>query len=355
MQANDLTWEQLCLLSQHWRDNPDERSALAGAFDATESYLGRMLRFFRSFEEKRSVAMSAISNPAPDPTALQTIPTVPAFHSQVLNQVATQIPNFPPSPSPLWTDHITLQCENAIVIADVELPDYNAGLMRLVVAMAIRHDIKTLIIGGDYWAFDSITPWPSVFKKDVGLLRDHLSMGDTVIQKAREWFSEVYAVLGNHDRRFSKLLAGQLGPYEIMNPAYRPTVKPYAHLYLETSRGRIMVVHPKNYSRVQLAVPTKLIASEPRRCHIISTHTHHCSQGFDPSGKWQIAEIGCIRDPDRTQYKQETKTTHPNWVQGFAMIRRGLIRTFPKLATDWEHELGSELYAAAKAPAGMVA
>ena len=341
MQAKDLSWEQLCVLSQYWQTNPDERSTIASTFDATEEYLTRMLRFFRAFEGKRLESIRA----APDPTHLQVIPVVPPPH----NPDNVQIPDFPPSPSPLWTDYITIDCEDAIVIADVELPDHDADLMRLVVAMAIRHDIKTLIIGGDFWAFDSITPWPKVYQKDAGCLRDHLHIGEVVLQKAWEWFTDVYAVMGNHDRRFNKKLEGQLGPYEIMSAAYRPIVKPYAHLYLETSRGRIMVVHPKNYHKAQLSVPSQLIASEERRCHICSTHTHHCCQGFDLSGQWQLAEIGCLRDPSRTQYKQENKTTHAQWVQGFAMIRNGFIRTFPKLATDWEFELGPELYAAAMA------
>lgn len=336
---SDLTYRQLLELSDHWLKCDDTRRALIAAkLDASQSYIDRSLSFFRNFEDKRQQAQHQHQQRVIAPLAPQTAPQ---------QSTPLYLPHYPPSPTRVYNDWIEVTTDNAMVIADVELPDYDPLLMRLMHAVALRFGIKKLVIGGDFWAFDSISSWPSVVRETAdGLLEDDYKLSEGVLNTAFGWFDDIYAVMGNHDRRFNYMLGGQLGPYRALHLADGKVVKVniYAHLYLKTSRGPIMVVHPKNYSKNQLTVPVDLETIEPERCHILSTHTHHCCSGFDKSGKWEVHEIGCMRDPSRTRYKQLNKTRHPQWVQGFVMVRNGYIYRFPKDSTDWLLWLGPELY-----------
>lgn len=256
------------------------------------------------------------------------------------------VPKYPPSPTRRYDDWTEIGASDAIVIADSELPDYDNQLMRAAHAMGMKHGIKRLIIGGDFWSFDSITPWPELVKeRGNGHLGDDLQMARDVLEVSFTWFDEVHAVMGNHEHRVNRLLDGQLGPWQLFTLPSGNQVKVniYTYMYMNTCRNRIMVVHPKNYSKKQLTIPSALINIERERCDILSTHTHHCCTGFDESGQYQMSEIGCMRDPMRTKYKSLGKTRHPQWVQGFAMVKNGIQSIYPKYATDWEDELGLEM------------
>lgn len=265
----------------------------------------------------------------------------------VASPLAGGLPHYPPSPSPEWTDYLEIDCDNAIIIADVELPDYDAQLMRAAHAVAQRHNIRTLIIGGDYAALDSVSTWNELYRAGGSLqLRQELRFAEAVLDTSLTWFDEVYAIYGNHEWRLGRATDGELDPYDVIRTRNGEVqVRPYDYLYLNTSRGRVMVMHPGNYSKIPLSVPQAILNTEEPRCHIMSTHTHHSASGWDASGRYELMEIGCLRDPDRTQYKRQHKRKYPEWVQGFAVIKDGYRHRLTKLGTDWRMWLGDALYA----------
>lgn len=342
MKLSDLSYTKLSILSDHWLEKPEDRAAIAASFEDQQVTIERYLQFFRHFESKRAeldteALLAMFSNTPQDQP--------PATVEAILDEAAS-VPQYPPSPSPEWNEYLEIDCDNAIIIADVELPDYDEQLMRAAHAVAVHHGIKTLIIGGDYTALDSVSDWKKVYQRQgaVGLLQE-LQMASRVLDTALTWFDRVYAIMGNHEWRLGRALNGQLGPYDViktLNGEVR--VEPYDFMYLNTSRGRVMVVHPSNYSRKQLHVPQDILNTEEPRCHIMSTHTHHSASGMDASGHYELMEIGCLRAPLKTQYKSQRRTTHPQWTQGFAVIKDGFRHRLTKHDTDWRMWLGDALY-----------
>jgi len=341
MKFNDLSKSEMCFIAKHWPGITErDQQQTARWLGVSVSYLDRQLAWVRNYEQRPG---GVTSTPKKDLHRVTVHPTSAPENTTG----ALSIPEYPPSPSKEWTDWLEIDCENAIIIADVEMPDYDADLMRLAHAMAVKHNIKTLLIGGDYDAFDTITPWSVAHRDNTELtLRETFALDAAMLDTAMSWFDDVYAVMGNHDQRWSKLLDGQLGPYDVIHTSNgQVIVKPYTYMYLNTSRGKYKLTHPKNYSKNQLTTPRNIIQKESERCHIISTHTHHCCKGFDQSGQWVIAEIGCLRNPKATKYKQTGDTNHPQWVQGFAMLLDGYLHVLPKEHTDWRRWLGDDLHA----------
>jgi len=323
----------------------DQRTTYARRLDTTTDHIERQSQMLRKLEaeraayEQRLILAEFGAVDAPEST-IDTLATAPALETVAL-------PEYPASPSPEWTDYLEIDCDNAIIIADVELPDYDAQLMRAAHAVAQKHDIRTLIIGGDYAALDSVSAWKHVYKAGGTMgLRQELRFAEQVADVALTWFDDVYAIMGNHEWRLGTATGGELEPYDIIRTKHGEIqVRPYDYLYLNTSQGRVMVVHPSGYSRIPLKVPQAILATEEPRCHVLSTHTHHSASGYDASGKYELMEIGCLRDPKRTQYKTQRRTTHPQWVQGFAVIKDGYRHRLTKIGTDWRMWLGDDLYA----------
>lgn len=334
----ELDYGELLALAELWPGlSPIARAAYARNHQATVETIERHSQIIRRLESKRAeyeqnrvlAEFGAID--APEPEA---------------QPEAVALPEYPTSPSPEWTDYLEIDCDNAIIIADVELPDYDAQLMRAAHAVAQRHNIRALIIGGDYAALDSVSAWKHVYKAGGTMgLRQELRFAEQVADVALTWFDDVYAIMGNHEWRLGTATGGELEPYDIIRTRRGEIqVRPYDYLYLNTSQGRVMVVHPSGYSRIPLKVPQAILATEEPRCHILSTHTHHSASGYDASGRYELMEIGCLRDPKRTQYKSQRRTTHPQWVQGFAVIKDGYRHRLTKYGTDWRMWLGDDLY-----------
>lgn len=367
---------------------PEAKQVIAAQYGLSVSYLERIAQFWQGFlddlpETLETIGMMYASKAGglkdisaegemPDDQPDETLTTdiaVEEPEQQVSDVVETEsvaeepeqrqdvlaertavtgfyVPHYPPSPTRCYDDWIEVGADDAIIIADSELPDYDHQLMRAAHAMGMRYGIKRLIIGGDFWSFDSITPWPEVVKeRGDGTMQDDIQLSVDVLETAFTWFDDIYAVMGNHEHRVNRLLGGQMGPWQLVRLPSGNQVKVniYTYMYLNTCRNRVMVVHPKNYAKTQLTIPVDLVTIEQERCDIISTHTHHCCTGFNKSGQYQMSEIGCMRDPMRTKYKQIGKSRHPQWVQGFAMLRQGVTHIFPKNTTDWDLWLGPEL------------
>lgn len=336
MALTDIDYYEVCALADKWTELPPTiREMLARQMGSTVDSLTRHLQIWRKHEAMRKDAEEQGITKGLPANVFDTAP----------DSAGVTLPDYPESPSPTWDDYTEIECDNAVIIADVELPDYDVTLMKAAHAVGMQHGIKTLIIGGDFTALDSVSSWATVYRSAgaMGLLQE-LVFATRVLESAFTWFDNIYAIMGNHEWRLGRALDGQLGPYDVIKTsAGEVIVKPYDYMYLNTSRGRVKVIHPKNYSRTPLAVPRNVIAVEEPRCHILSTHTHHSASGLDPSGHYELMEIGCLRDPLRTQYKQQHQSNHPQWVQGFAVIKDGWRYRLTKYHTNWHYWLGDSL------------
>jgi len=272
----------------------------------------------------------------------------------------SKIPDFPEI---LSSKHESVILEgDAIIVSDIEVPDYDTTILRLVLAMGIRHNIKRLIILGDFLAHDAFSSWPQVNNDDrVTKYNEEFAMAVDILLVWFTWFEEVVIIEGNHDRRINKITNGEIFLRWLMEVAFRflgrsPIVTRRNHVYLNTPRGPWLLAHPLlGSSGVPGAMPKKMWTVErlPKELekvwgkgvkpHMVTAHTHLYCSTTTPDSSRQILEIGCARSEEHTGYKQD-KGVYAAWVLALGYIRQGYGRALAFEHTDWDYELGSELY-----------
>lgn len=224
---------------------------------------------------------------------------------------------------------------NAIISADYHVPLHDPDLINKMIEVARKHEIKQLIIAGDFWNMDTFSTflpeqpeaaWPIEHREGIRVMRTLLNT-----------FDEVDFTWGNHDFRLVRKLGYKKSYKECMDWTFqvltdeekakiRISDLDYMNYYPTGVEGRkFRVCHPSNYSSVPLAVPKKL--APKYNCSIMSAHSHHFSLGVAPNGYDLMIELGGFFDKKRTEYIQRTNDNH-EWTQGFVMLKEGIPTLF---------------------------
>ena len=252
-----------------------------------------------------------------------------------------------PKETRYYTGYETITAEEAIVIADIEFPDFNRGFLLRVLYTAMANNIKLLIIAGDLVASDMPplsthkTPykWEGIKKQ---AFSEVCTMTNDMLATLGLWFEQIIILEGNHDIRVASYTDGEVHLGMLLggdNVVYSR----YPYCYLETSHGPIKIIHPDNYSRIPSRQGQTLCASDPRTPHIVMAHTHLYASALSLHGISQIECIGTGRASEKTEYASLSVTTHPCWNDTFAMIEGGIIESKGAIITNWPKELG-DLY-----------
>ena len=249
---------------------------------------------------------------------------------------------YPTSQTPEWNEYEEISGD-AIIISDLEIPDHDAETLDLATSVAIRYKIDTLIIAGDFMAHDAFSThaetWVAPSQRDY---QAEGKIANKVLKRALEHFQRIIVITGNHDARLAYITRGYITLDAVLRKRDNITISWYRYCYLTSSGNRFLVVHPVNYSKRPLVVPSDLSVLEEPRCGVISAHTHHLACGWEPTGRYQIAETGCCRSLSRTRYKREKKTKYPEWINGFVMVRAGRVYALATRGTDWDFWLGEK-------------
>ena len=254
-----------------------------------------------------------------------------------------------PKDTRYYTDYKTIVAEDAIVIADIEYPDFNRGFLLRVLYTAMANNIKLLFIAGDLVASDMPplathkTPykWEGVKKKTFD---EVCEMTNQMLETMGLWFDQIIIIEGNHDIRVASLTDGEVHLGMLLG-GNGVTYSRYPYCYLETSNGPIKILHPANYSRLPVRLGQTLCASDPRTPHIVMAHTHLYGSGMSLNGMRQIESIGTGRSTQKTEYASLSATNHPAWNDTFVMIIGGILEPKGAKITHWPKELG-DLYPA---------
>jgi len=242
------------------------------------------------------------------------------------------------STEPQYLDHLVIEGD-VVVIADLEVPYHDEEVVSYAVAMGMKLGIKSLLIAGDFLANDAFSPFPR--EEDYPSLIDELVSGEAVITALFEWFDTIYYIKGNHEQRATRkkeleflrllqLLWGRHG---------KLVVSEYKWCHVVSDGKETLVEHPAQYRKVRGSLPQE--RAEIEGMDTLSGHTHHMSMTFTKDGKHVAGEIGHGTDPTRRYYMMVNgTTTHPKWIRGFAVIRRGYKYWFPIDFTDWDFWLG---------------
>lgn len=242
----------------------------------------------------------------------------------------------------LYTDYITLETDDAIIISDLEIPDADPVMLKLAFMTAVRFGIKTLIINGDFIATDQqgLTDWVSVWKETCEVTYENaLGMGVRLIDAFATHFDRIIICQGNHDDRISRKTHGEVYLGMLLKGTEAEYTR-YNYIWLKTRRGYMYVCHPQNFSSNSVGLGQKIyntmVAPDGTKPHVILGHTHIAGLGKSPDNQRQIVALGTMRDPLRTRYKSTTSNTHWEWEQAFCMVRRGYITMLSRNDTDWE-------------------
>lgn len=218
-----------------------------------------------------------------------------------------------------------------LVTCDWHIPVHDPALVNEVIKKAHNENIKTLIIGGDYFNMDAFSSYPP-HQKDAGIEVER-QQGLLVMDALLDTFDDIYMFWGNHDFRFAKQLNYKISFVYAINwlladlgakRLKKLKVSDVDYMYLEQQKTYRMS-HQTNFSSSPLTVARKLATKYNQS--IITAHSHHCAIGVALDGQNVVIEGGGLYDKAKTEYIQKT-TTHHEWVPGFTMFKDGIPTVF---------------------------
>jgi len=225
------------------------------------------------------------------------------------------------------------------IAGDLHSPCTDWGLASQVGGAAREHGIDRLLIAGDafehsvYGQYAALVPPAAAGEDSIGVRY--------MIDVWRETFKEIRFISGNHDARLMKLLNGTL-PADTVEALFMALLgnpanvhySLYGYAIIDTPQGEWRITHPQNYSRNALAVARKL--AHKYHQHILSFHEHHYADGFDDSGRFRIANVGCLADPEKLAWvSMFDSASTPVMNQGYALLKEGRLLNRVKHETMW--------------------
>jgi len=225
-----------------------------------------------------------------------------------------------PSPSPRLDTFLRLEGD-AVIVGDIEFPDYHADTLVKAMEVGQKLGIKQLVLNGDVFAADQMSTWPQE-RPDPTTLKADMLLGDSLMEEFLTVFDTVAINLGNHDSRIAWKTRGQVTLADFFgHRAPKVQVSDYWYCHLHSNGRPWLVAHPKNVGQLPLAVSRRL--AEKYQMNVVCAHVHHLAKGYDRSGAYQCLDGGCARDELRTFWKEAHVSTAPRWNVGFAVVVAG--------------------------------
>jgi len=225
------------------------------------------------------------------------------------------------------------------LVGDLHCPCTDWGLAGQVGAEARKAGIRQLLICGDVFDMPALGKYAPVVPPNEALAEERAAK--YALRMWERTFDTIRILTGNHDLRLFKALQGALGEAAVtaallarMGADERTEWSVYGYCIIESGTGDWRISHPFNYSRNALTVARKLAAKHLQ--HVVTFHEHHTAVGFDDSGRFVIANVGCLADPEKLAYKQLVdRSSTPEMSQGFALLKGGRIHCVPKHEAVW--------------------
>lgn len=219
---------------------------------------------------------------------------------------------------------------DCMITADWHIPLFDPDYANTMIWYAQEQRLKTLVIGGDFFNFDSLSQYDPK-QTDAGLERE-LEEGIAVMGTLLSTFDRIVFLWGNHDARMHKALGYKIRFKSAMELVFSALGRDERdkiefsnldHCWVNANGKRYYVCHPASYTRVPLST-ARTIAMKVN-ANVIVAHSHHSAVGYAMDGTTVVAEAGGLFDKTKTAYLQRT-TTYPTWSQGFAYLDGGQLR-----------------------------
>ena len=227
-----------------------------------------------------------------------------------------------------------------MIVGDVHSPftDYDfATLVSMVARKQLPKSARRLLVAGDFFNMDVFSRYPHLVNAPTWAQEREAAKG--LIDEWLNTFSEIVFLMGNHDRRLQKFVAGAFDETDIFalvkaNPSLVKASN-FGWCTIDTPGGIYRVTHPMNYSINQLGVADVLAQKYGQ--HVISFHEHHLSAGYDRYKRYVVINGGCLVDPGKLAYVSLDDSKSAGMAAGFVMLRNGAPYVFGKAPfTDWD-------------------
>jgi hypothetical protein len=234
---------------------------------------------------------------------------------------------------PVFRGDLKLPMDDYVITCDYHSPYYSTLWHNRTLAIADKLKVRKIVIVGDLVDFAFASHYYSDHKPGIA---DESDENRRLIQSLLSAFDEIYLVKGNHEDRLGRQTNGVIqARYLLELWAGTDFGKRFKYSLYDklTIGGEWLLVHPKSYSIISTKVAKTLAAKFHK--NILNTHGHFLGYGYDISGKYYAADIGGIFDADKIEYRAIKSTTHPEWKNGFAVLKNGHPYLFDDM-TDWD-------------------
>jgi len=229
---------------------------------------------------------------------------------------------------------------NFMIVGDTHVPYTDWDFAALVGLIAEKHlpPPRKLILAGDFFSFDQFSTYAQIVA--CPSWKTERKAAKHLLKLWFETFDEIYGLMGNHDRRLQKFVAGAFDETDIISLVYSNPDKlkwsNYGYCIVDTPTGEWRITHPKNYGINQLSVAETLTFKH--RQNIISHHEHHAAIGFDRYGWNVIVNNGCLLEQNKLTYVALDDSKSASMMKAFCMLKDGYPYLFCDNGlpfTDW--------------------
>ncbi len=224
-----------------------------------------------------------------------------------------------PDTSPTLARYPVVDATDAIVIADIEIPDHSPKMLKLALLTAMKHGIKRLIIAGDMIATDqtALNDWVRVWKEEHEIsYATAIDLTRAILTNYGFWFDDIQVITGNHDDRIQRKTGGEIYMEMLLHDTPAKFTR-YPYMFMNMGdRHWTYICHPRSYSSnaassLGIRLYNKTVAPDGSKCHVVLGHTHLAQSAVSPDGLREIHALGCMRD--HAVYKDRTSTRMPEW------------------------------------------
>lgn len=235
---------------------------------------------------------------------------------------------------------------DAMVIGDPHIPCQDTEMMNRMIKIALRDNIRTLIVGGDLTDQKLTSTYQNVnSEKSSRKFDDELMMLLDIIKVLTKTFDNIYLICGDHDSRVLKRLdyvvnwksLGKLCNKILNVNGVRSS--DYYYCILKSGNQTFRVTHPDRATRRSTTKALNLARKFDQ--NILQLHGHTYGMEFTENGKYLAVALGCMTEIKHHEYAVIRDVGYPMWRQQFAKIQNGKITIYDKAdqLTDWNVEL----------------
>lgn len=255
----------------------------------------------------------------------------------VLSKPVFPSESVPKSVVPKFDKPLQVPDENCLVIGDLHVPLHSELMLERAVYVVRRYypHVRTCVIGGDLWDFDSISDHP----KNYAMMdpNESLGIGGDVLRYLGNIYENTYIVPGNHDERFSKRLDKPFSMKRLIGaalvdnwPKGQLHISDLDYLYVG---DHWVIGHPSSYSGQGGKTPAEYADLYQRNA--IAMHNHLVGYAPSKSGKYIGIDSGHLTDPEKHFYAYRRFNKFTRWQSGFVVLSHGYAYPYTENFTDW--------------------